>query len=87
MNNQQRIEVITQRLTDTLNPTQLSVIDDSARHAGHAGAQTGMGHFILNIAANKFTDINDITAHRLIYQALGDLMQTDIHALSINILR
>ncbi len=86
MNNHKRIECITQRL-QTLNPSQLSVIDDSAKHIGHAGAQMGMGHFTVNIAADSFKGKSDIEVHRTIYQALGDLMQTDIHALSINIMR
>lgn len=86
MNNDKRIEQIIERL-QSLNPNQLSVIDDSAKHIGHAGAQTGMGHFTLNIAASSFKGKSDISIHRLIYQALGDLMQTDIHALSINIVR
>ena len=67
----------------TLEPTHLAVFDDSARHAGHAGAATGLGHFNVVIESNAFFGLNPIARHRLVYQALGALMDTDIHALGI----
>lgn len=77
-----RIEQIQAALA-VLEPTFLEVIDDSARHAGHAGAATGLGHFNVVVEANAFVGLSSIARHRLIYQALGSLMQTDIHALGI----
>jgi len=78
-----RIDRIRTRLTETLQPDSLDIIDESAKHAGHAGAASGGGHFILHIVAAAFQDKSLIQRHRLVYDALGDMMQRDIHALSI----
>lgn len=83
MNNQQRITEIERRLMQALDPEQLSVIDESDQHIGHAGARSGHGHFALVICAKVFNGKNEIERHRLVYSALADLMKTDIHALSI----
>lgn len=72
-------------LTQALAPTRLELIDDSQQHAGHAGARQG-GHFTLRIAAPAFAGKRPLECHRMIYAALGELMQTDIHALSIELL-
>ena len=66
------------------SPSQLEVIDESHKHAGHAGARSGGGHFVVNIVSNAFEGKNSIERHRMIYQALGDAMKSEIHALSIN---
>ena len=78
-----RIEAIRQRLVAALAPTLLEIVDDSHRHAGHAGARDGRGHFIVQIASPAFQGLSPVARHRAVYDALGDLMQTDIHALSI----
>ncbi len=78
-----RIELIRSRLTETLAPESLDIIDESARHAGHAGARGGGGHFIVEIVSAAFENKNLIQRHRLVYDALADAMQTEIHALSI----
>ncbi len=72
-------------LTQALAPTRLQLTDDSHRHAGHAGARQG-GHFTLCIAAPGFAGKRPLECHRMIYAALGELMHTDIHALSIDLL-
>jgi BolA protein len=64
-------------------PSGLEVRDDSHRHAGHAGAQDGRGHFDVEIASEAFAGLSPLARHRAVYDALGDLMATDIHALSI----
>lgn len=69
-----------------LNPDYLEVIDDSALHQGHAGALTGKGHFTVKITSQMLQTKSRIEQHRLIYAALGSLMETDIHALSIKII-
>ena len=79
-----RINEMSERL-DSLNPTHLEIIDDSHLHAGHAGAETGMGHFTVVINSPLFEGKNLVEKHQLVYHALGDLMQTDIHALQISI--
>ena len=86
MDNSQRIEQMIQLLEQALNPTQLQVIDDSHKHVGHAGAKEGKGHFTVIIQSEALTGKRMIQQHRAIYAALGDMMQTDIHALAIKVL-
>ena len=75
---------IRDRLTAALAPTRLDLTDESARHAGYAGARAeGESHFRLTIVAAAFTGKSRIERQRLVYAALGDLMQSDVHALSI----
>jgi BolA family transcriptional regulator, general stress-responsive regulator len=77
------IALMQQRLK-SLQPDSLDIVDDSAKHAGHAGAASGGGHYQLTIVSRQFAGKTPIARHRLIYQALGDLMQRQIHALAIN---
>jgi BolA protein len=79
-------ETIKQKLNDTLKPDLIEIIDDSAAHAGHAGAKKGGGHYNVTIVADIFNDKSLVQRHQLIYQALGDLMKNEIHALGINAL-
>ena len=81
-----RIERILAALQETLHPLNVALEDESLLHAGHAGATTGRGHFQLRIVSNHFEGQTLIARHRLVYAALGDLMQTEIHALSIRAL-
>lgn len=67
----------------TLQPTRLDVIDDSAQHAGHAGARDGGGHYRVHIVSERFAGLPTMARHRLVYDALGTLMEGAIHALSI----
>ena len=82
--NADRVQLIQDRLTGEFAPLQLQVKDQSHLHAGHAGARDGMGHFEVTIVAEVFAGKSRIARHRLVYAALGSLMQTDIHALKIN---
>ncbi len=66
-----------------LDPLRLELIDDSARHAGHVGARSGGGHYHLLIVSATFSGKSTLARHRLIYDALGELMRSKIHALSI----
>ena len=75
-------EVIRQRLS-RLSPESLEVFDDSSEHAGHAGARDGGGHFQLVIVAREFAGKTAVARHRLVYEALSDLMPKQIHALAI----
>jgi len=68
----------------TLDPVAIEIIDDSARHAGHAGARDGGGHFRLAIVSPRFAGCRTMERHRLVYDALGPLMKREIHALSIS---
>ena len=67
----------------SLQPQVLEIVDDSAKHAGHAGAKGGGGHFRLLIVAEGFAGQSTMARHRMVYQALGDMMKHDIHAMSI----
>jgi len=67
----------------SLNPTQLEIRDDSAKHAGHAGAREG-GHFHVLIASPAFAGVAPVERHRMVYAAAAELMGRDIHALSID---
>ena len=79
-----RVDSIRSRLTAALAPDALDVHDESHRHAGHAGARDGRGHFRVRIVSAAFDGQNAIARHRAVYAALGELMQTDIHALAID---
>jgi BolA family transcriptional regulator, general stress-responsive regulator len=81
--NEQRVEIIRERLLDALEPELLEIEDDSHLHAGHAGARDGRGHFRVTVVAEAFSGQSAIRRHRMVYDALGALMQTDIHALTI----
>jgi BolA protein len=76
------IDDIKSRLS-ALHPAHIEITDDSASHAGHAGAQSGGGHFFLTIVSEQFAGQLTLARHRAIYDLLGDLMQSKIHALSI----
>lgn len=79
-----RVERIRAALTAAFHPTQLEVIDDSAKHAGHAGAAGGAGHFRVRIVAAAFGGRSRIETHRMVYAALDPLLEREIHALSID---
>ena len=85
MNNEQRITEMKSLLEAELTPTQLDIVDESHLHAGHAGAKSGKGHFRLSINSDKFQGLRPLQKHRLIYDALGEMMETEIHALTIKI--
>ncbi len=78
-----RIAMIKERLQNALSPQSMEVIDESAQHAGHAGAKSGGGHYALTIVAQQFAGHDLLQRHRMVYEALGDAMRKDIHALSI----
>lgn len=80
-----RAERIEARLREQLAPERLEIADESSKHAGHAGARGG-GHFAVTIVSARFEGLNTLQRHRLVYEALGELMKTDIHALSVRAL-
>lgn len=79
----ERVNLIRERLTAALSPVSLDIEDDSHKHAGHAGARSGGGHFNVRIISSAFSGKSLIQRHRLVYDALADAMHTEIHALSI----
>ena len=79
----ERVALIRSRLQEAFDPDELEVVDDSRRHAGHAGARDGRGHFEVRILSRRFAGKRTIERHRMVYAALGSMMQTDIHALAV----
>jgi BolA protein len=82
MTTSERVEKIRLALTARLAPVELSIRDDSAAHAGHAGAREG-GHFSVVVVSERFAGRTRMQRHQLVYEAVADLLRTDIHALSI----
>jgi len=80
---QSRIPMIEARLNAALSPLYLHIDDDSAKHAGHAGATEG-GHYSVKVVSAQFTGLTRVTRHRMVYDALADAMQRGIHALAIS---
>jgi len=80
--NADRVERIREALT-ALQPVRLDIRDDSAKHAGHAGARDGRGHFSVSIVSAAFDGLSPIQRHKRVYAAMGALMDTDVHALAI----
>ena len=77
------VDLIKSLLTECLSPERLEIADNSQAHAGHAGAQSGGGHYHVTIVSEAFTGKSLVQRHQLIYKALGDLMKQEIHALGI----
>jgi BolA protein len=78
-----RVERIRALVQDRLAPVLLEVLDESAAHAGHAGAAGGAGHFRVRVVSEAFRGLARVQRHRLVYEALGSLLRTDIHALAL----
>jgi len=83
---QTRVEWIEETLRAAFAPQHFSIEDDSAKHAGHAGARSGGGHFRVFIVSDSFRGKSLVQRHQAVYAALGTAMQTDIHALAIRAL-
>ena len=81
--NPQRVARIRALLVEALDPAAIEVVDDSHKHVGHAGARGGQGHFSVDIVSAAFAGKLPLARHRLVYAALSDMLQTDIHALAI----
>lgn len=80
------IALMRARLSAALAPSEIRIVDDSARHAGHAGAASGGGHYQLHLRSAAFSGLPRVARHRLVYDALHDLMKRDIHALAMTLL-
>ena len=76
------IELMRQKLA-VLAPERIEILDDSSRHAGHAGAESGGGHYRLTIISARFDGESPLARHRLVYSVLHEMMNKNIHALSV----
>ena len=81
-----RVNMIKNILEETFSPVELNIEDESHKHIGHVGARSGKGHFKIKIVSSSFKNMPVIKRQRLIYRALVELMDTDIHALSMSTL-
>ena len=79
-----RIEKIRTALMQNFKPQKLEIFDESHLHTGHQGAKSGKGHYRVLISSELFRDIPQIKRHKMVFRALGDLLDTDIHAISID---
>ena len=84
MDTQQRLQSIRQRIEQALHPEQLIVEDEGHMHVGHEGAKDGRGHFRVFVVAESFNGLSMLQRHRKVYEAMGELMTSDIHALAID---
>lgn len=80
---EQRPAAIRAAIETALAPSALQVEDQSHRHIGHEGASDGRGHFRVDVVSAAFVGLDALARHRAVYAAVGDLMTTDIHALTI----
>lgn len=81
-----RIERIRARIDAALSPGVLELEDESAQHAGHAGAASGGGHYRIRIVSARFEGLKLVMRHRLVYDSVHDMMRTEVHALAITAL-
>jgi BolA protein len=81
-----RVRAIEEALRQGLQAEHVEVVDESARHLGHPGAEAGGGHYRVLVVSERFRGVSRVAAQRLVYSALGDLMVRDIHALSMRTL-
>ena len=80
------VERLRHLVQDALQPVALEVHDDSAAHAGHAGARDGKGHYSMRIVSPRFVGLRALARHRLVNQAVVELFKTEVHALAIEAL-
>lgn len=78
-----RVERIRSSLESAFSAARVTVRDDSARHAGHEGARAGGGHFQVRIESQAFAGRNRLQRHRMVYEALAEMLPGEIHALNI----
>lgn len=86
MNSHERAARLREILTQRFAPQQLIIEDQGHLHAGHAGAAGGLGHFRVQIVAEAFRGMPPVARHRQVYAAVAELMETDVHALTIEAL-
>jgi len=83
MNTEDRVQRIESLLREKLDATDVQVIDESHQHRGHAGAASGGGHFRVTVVSPRFAGLSLVQAQRLVYEAVSDMMTSEIHALAI----
>ena len=80
----EREQLIREHLTAAFRPVRLELVDESHKHAGHPGAREGGGHFVVTIVSEAFAGKTPLQRHRMVHEVLAEMMQREIHALSIS---
>jgi len=83
MSAEDRVQRIEARLRERLEASDVQVVDESHKHVGHAGAAGGAGHFRVTVVSPRFAGLSLVQAQRLVYEAVGEMMDAEIHALAI----
>jgi BolA protein len=83
MGAEDRVQRIEARLRERLAATDVQVVDESHKHRGHAGAAGGAGHFRVTVVSPRFAGLSLVASQRLVYEAVGEMMDGEIHALAI----
>ena len=83
MSAEDRVQRIEARLRERLAATDVQVVDESHKHRGHAGAAGGAGHFRVTVVSPRFAGLSLVASQRLVYEAVGEMMDGEIHALAI----
>jgi BolA protein len=83
MGAEDRVQRIEARLREKLDASDVQVVDESHKHVGHAGAASGAGHFRVTVVSPRFAGLSLVQAQRLVYEAVGEMMDAEIHALAI----
>lgn len=78
-----RDETLRERLERALAPEHLELTDEGGAHVGHPGAESGAGHYCVTVVSARFVGANPVARHRLVYDAVGDLIPDEVHALAI----
>lgn len=78
-----RTRRIERLLRERLGAVEVEIVDESAQHAGHAGARSGGGHYAVTVVSERFCGRSTLERHRLVYEALDEMLRRDIHALSV----
>lgn len=78
-----RIDELRNRITTALGAALVEVQDDSAQHRGHAGARGGAGHYTVTVVAGRFAGMGRVDRHRAVYDAVGDMIPAEVHALAV----
>jgi BolA protein len=78
-----RIDELQRRITSALGADVVEIQDDSAKHRGHAGARGGAGHYAVVVVASRFAGVGRVDRHRAVYEAVGDMIPGEVHALQV----
>ncbi len=80
---EERLKMVEQRVRAAIDPVHLQILDESHRHRGHEGARSGGSHYRLTVVSERFVGRSRLARHRMLYDAVGDAMNREIHAFAL----